>query len=331
MADVWTIAEVSGGVLKEISLELLGRARTLADTLGVRLASVALTSHLNEDQVERLAASGADVIYLGQDSTLEPFTVSAHASALMALVAEHSPQIILAGATTYGRTLLPYLAVKLSCGLTADCTDLAIEEGSGNLLQIRPAIGGNIMATIKSPNHRPQMATIRPRSTPLPSLDYSRTCTVCHVPITAAVHNPTHVLGLRPFVGQQRSIEDAEIVVAGGKGLKKRDNFALVEDLASLLGAEVGASRDAVDRGWATYPHQVGLSGKTISPELYIAIGISGAIQHLAGIKTAKRIVAINNDRDANIMAIADYAIIGDLFAIVPLLAKRLQERRKTQ
>ena len=328
MAEVWTIAEVGGGTLKEVSFELLARGRALADELGVRLASVVLTDEIEPAALQRLAWYGADIIYSAQDSSLAPFTVASHAALLTALVASHKPQIILAAATTYGRTLLPYLAVKLGCGLTADCTALAIEEGTGNLLQIRPAIGGNIMATIKSPDHRPQMATIRPRSTPLPSPDHARRATIIPIAVTDDFNDPVQVLSLRPFGDQSSSIENAAIVVSGGKGLKKRDNFTLIEDLAAALGGAVGASRDAVDRGWASYPHQVGLSGKTISPELYVAVGISGAIQHLAGIKTAKTIVAINRDSEANILALADIAIIGDLFAIIPVLLRRLAERR---
>ncbi len=331
MAEVWTIAETHNGSLKEVSFELLARGRALADELEVPLASVVLASHTREGELERLAAYGADIIYVAEDERFASFTVHSHAAVLLPLVRDHGPQIILAAATTTGRTLLPYLAVKLGCGLTADCTSLAIEEGTGNLLQIRPAIGGNIMATIKSPDHRPQMATSRPRSTPLGNMDTTRRATVIRVDPPSLSTDPVEVLGVRPFRDQQTSIEDARTVVSGGKGLKKRENFTLIEQLATALGGEVGASRDAVDRGWATYPHQVGLSGKTISPELYIAIGISGAIQHLAGIKTAKRIVVINNDDEANILDIADVAIIGDLFAIIPVLLRRLNERRKTQ
>ncbi len=331
MAEVWTIAEMNGGKLKEVSFELLARGRALADELGVPLASVVLTDEIEDAELQHLAWYGADRIYIAQNPSLSPFTVASHAALLMALVGDHAPQIILAAATTRGRTLLPYLAVKLDCGLTADCTALAIEEGTGNLLQIRPAIGGNIMATIKSPDHRPQMATIRPRSTPLPTPDHTRSAEIRPVVVSSPVDDPVEVLALRPFADQHRSIEDASVVVAGGKGLKKRDNFTLIERLAAALGGEVGASRDAVDRGWASYPHQVGLSGKTISPELYVAVGISGAIQHLAGIKTAKTIVAINRDSEANILALADIALIGDLFAIIPALMRRLEERRTTK
>ena len=327
MAEVWTIAEASGGTLKEVSFELLARGRSLADELGVPLASVVLTDEIEEAELQRLASYGADIITQSEIHASLP-SPSPPRCVLTALVTRHAPQIILAAATTSGRTLLPYLAVKLGCGLTADCTALAIEEGTGNLLQIRPAIGGNIMATIKSPDHRPQMATIRPRSTPLPSPDHARRATIIPIAVTDDFNDPVQVLSLRPFGDQSSSIENAAIVVSGGKGLKKRDNFTLIEDLAAALGGAVGASRDAVDRGWASYPHQVGLSGKTISPELYVAVGISRAIQHLAGIKTAKTIVAINRDSEANILALADIAIIGDLFAIIPVLLRRLAERR---
>jgi electron transfer flavoprotein alpha subunit len=225
---------------------------------------------------------------------------------------------------------MPYVAVKVHAGLTADCTELAIEEGTGNLLQTRPAIGGNIMATIKTPNHRPQMATVRPRSTKPLEARSDRPFLVEKVPVDSKIDKPSvEVLGLRGLEGQGGSIEEADIVISGGKGLKKRDNFVLIERLAKAFGAEVGASRDAVDRGWVSYPHQVGLSGKTISPRLYLAAGISGAIQHLAGIKTAKCIVAINSDEQANILGLADFAIIGDLFQVLPEIEKRLEQRRK--
>jgi len=186
------------------------------------------------------------------------------------------------------------------------------------------------MATIKSPDHRPQMSTIRPRSTKKPLPDAKRTGTVVRIASSPTWKNKqVQVLGLRSLEGQSASIEEADIVVSGGKGLKKRDNFSLIEDLAKAFDGEVGASRDAVDRGWAAYPHQVGLSGKTISPRLYVAVGISGAIQHLAGIKTAKCIVAINHDEHANILNLADFALVGDLFAILPEIQKRLQERSR--
>jgi electron transfer flavoprotein alpha subunit len=282
------------------------------------------------EDLKRLSAQGADVIYLADDASLSSFVCERYAEQLLRLIAAKEPQIIIAAATTSGRTLMPYVAVKAHAGLTADCTELAIEEGTGNLLQTRPAIGGNIMATIKTPNHRPQMATVRPRSTKPLEASSDRPFLVEKVPVDSKMDKPSvEVLGLRGLEGQGGSIEEADIVISGGKGLKKRDNFVLIERLAKAFGAEVGASRDAVDRGWASYPHQVGLSGKTISPRLYLAAGISGAIQHLAGIKTAKCIVAINSDEQANILGLADFAIIGDLFQVLPEIEKRLEQRRK--
>jgi electron transfer flavoprotein alpha subunit len=226
---------------------------------------------------------------------------------------------------------MPYVAVKVHAGLTADCTELRIEERSGNLLQTRPAIGGNIMATIKTPDHRPQMATVRPRSARPLEPDASRKGIIEQIAFeTAWDDKRVEVLGIRKTDDAQISIEEADIVVSGGRGLKKRDNFSLVQQLAKHLGAQVGATRDAVDRGWVSYPHQVGLSGKTISPRLYVAVGISGAVQHLAGIKTAQCIVAINSDESANLLDIADFAIVGDLCAIVPEIERRLEQRSRS-
>nr|WP_319473958.1 electron transfer flavoprotein subunit alpha/FixB family protein [uncultured Sphaerochaeta sp.] len=330
MHEVWTISECHQGRIKDVSYELLARGRSLADTLDVKLAAVVIGYNVKLEDLKRLSAQGADIIYLADDPSLSSFVCERYAEQLLRLISEEEPQIIIAAATTSGRTLMPYVAVKAHAGVTADCTELAIEEGSGNLLQTRPAIGGNIMATIKTPSHRPQMATVRPRSTKPLEADYDRSFVVKEVPL--AVKNEkssVEVLGLRTLEGQSGSIEEADIVISGGKGLKKRENFALIERLAKAFGAEVGASRDAVDRGWASYPHQVGLSGKTISPRLYLAAGISGAIQHLAGIKTAKCIVAINSDEQANILGLADFAIIGDLFQVLPEIERRLEQRRK--
>ncbi len=330
MAEVWTLSEYCAHGMKDVSYELLGRGRALADSLGVPLGTVVLGKGIEESALQALIEHGADVVYAADSEYLADFTCESYAKVLVPLIKEHEPQVMIAAATTTGRTLMPYVAVQVHAGLTADCTELAIEEGTGNLLQTRPAIGGNIMATIKSPDHRPQMATIRPHSTKMPIRESGRNGVVIRISISESWKNEhVEVLGLRSLDGQQASIEEAEIVVSGGKGLKKRDNFFLVENLAKALGGEVGASRDAVDRGWAAYPHQVGLSGKTISPHLYVAVGISGAIQHLAGIKTAKCIVAVNHDEHANILDLADFALIGDLFVIVPEIQKRLEARRQ--
>lgn len=330
MAEVWTLSECSLHGMKDVSYELLARGRALADELGVLLGTVVLGHRIQEADLQSLIEHGCDVVYVADDQSLANFTCESYANVLVPLIREKEPQVMIAAATTTGRTLMPYVAVKVHAGLTADCTELAIEKETKNLLQTRPAIGGNIMATIKSPDHRPQMSTIRPRSTKKPMPDAKRVGTVVRIASSPAWKNEqVQVLGLRSLEGQSASIEEADIVVSGGKGLKKRDNFSLIEDLAKAFDGEVGASRDAVDRGWAAYPHQVGLSGKTISPRLYVAVGISGAIQHLAGIKTAKCIVAINHDEHANILNLADFALVGDLFAILPEIQKRLQERSR--
>jgi electron transfer flavoprotein alpha subunit len=223
---------------------------------------------------------------------------------------------------------MPYTAVRIPTGLTADCTELDIEAGTGKLLQTRPAIGGNIMATIKTPDHRPQMATVRPKSSrPLPA-DTSRTGDIVRIPFDPALLDQrTQITGYRTEESGVLGLEEADIVVAGGRGLKKGENFNLIHNLAKRLDAAVGASRDAVDRGWISYPHQVGLSGKTISPKVYIGIGISGAIQHLAGIKTSETIVSINIDPDATLHKIADFGIVGDAFQVIPAIQKCLDEK----
>lgn len=331
MHEIWIIAEVFESRLKEVSFELLARGRELADQGGVRLGSVVMGHGLAQDELEKLIEYGSDIVYVVDDSRVACFGCERYSKALVHLVDTHKPQIVIAAATTTGRTLLPYVAVKTHAGLTADCTELSIEEGSGNLLQTRPAIGGNIMATIKTPDHRPQMATVRPRSKRPLEPETGRKGTIVQIPFAPEWDDRrVEVLSLRKMDDQKVSIEEADVVVAGGRGLKKRDNFSLVEGLALHFDGQVGASRDAVDRGWASYPHQVGLSGKTISPRLYVGIGISGAVQHLAGIKTAECIVAINSDEHANLLDIADFAIVGDLFAIVPEIERRLSLRSKS-
>ena len=227
---------------------------------------------------------------------------------------------------------MPHLAVSLHAGLTADCTELDIDAGTGNLLQTRPAIGGNIMATIKTPDHRPQMATVRPKSSKPLERDACRMGTIERLSLDPAfVEKRVRVLGMERDVAGFENLEEAQVVVSGGRGLKKAENFRLVRELADALGGAVGASREAVDRGWVSYPHQVGLSGKTISPRLYICAGVSGAIQHLAGIKTAGTIVSINADPEAPIHKLADFALVGDLFEVLPRLTTRIKALREAR
>jgi electron transfer flavoprotein alpha subunit len=325
---VWTLAEQFEGSLKAVSFELLSRGRSLADTLGTGLVSVLIGDGVSDETMMELIHRGADAVYTVQDPALKYFTCGPYEKVLEKLIRAYKPSILLAAATSTGRTLMPCTAVKLHAGLTADCTELGIEEGTGLLLQTRPAIGGNIMATIKTPDHRPQMATVRPKSSrPLP-VDETRKGEIVRIPFDRdCLSAGITVKGYRREAAGGRHIEEADIVVAGGKGLKKGENFAIIQRLAESLGAAVGASRDAVDRGWISYPHQVGLSGKTISPKVYIAVGISGAIQHLAGIKTSECIVSINSDPDAALHKVADFGIVGDAFEVIPEIQKRLDAR----
>jgi electron transfer flavoprotein alpha subunit len=325
--DVWTIAEQYDGKLKAVSFELLERGRKLADKLGSKLVSVLIGDGVSDDALKQLIKQGADTVYTVQDPRLKYFVCEAYELVLEKLIETYKPWIILAAATSSGRTLMPYVAIKVHTGLTADCTELDIEEGTNNLLQTRPAIGGNIMATIKTPDHRPQLATVRPKSSrPLPA-DESRKGDIVRIPLDIKLPpRMTQILGYRKLETES-NLEEADIVVSGGKGLKKSENFQMIHKLAKSLKGAAGASRDAVDRGWASYPMQVGLSGKTISPKVYIAIGISGAIQHLAGIKTSETIVAINIDPEATLHKLADFGIVGDAFQIVPEIQKRLDAK----
>ncbi|OHD27700.1 MAG: electron transfer flavoprotein subunit alpha, partial [Spirochaetes bacterium GWB1_59_5] len=319
MSFVWTIAEQHNGRLKDVSFELLARGRKLADKLETKLASVLIGNGVGEAAMEELIHRGADEVYSIQDPRLDNFVCESYARVLTHLIKTWRPSIVLAAATSSGRTLMPYLAIKVNAGLTADCTELGIEEGTGNLLQTRPAIGGNIMATIKTPDHRPQMATVRPKSSRPLAADKSRAGRIITVPVTDdMIDLRVRVLGYRKDAAGFVNVEEADIVIAGGKGLKKGDNFAMIQTLADSFGGVVGASREAVDRGWIGYPHQIGLSGKTISPKLYIGIGISGSIQHLAGIKTSEVIVSINSDPEASLHKVADFGIVGDAFQVVP-------------
>ena len=323
--DVWTIAEQNNREIREVSYEILTRGRKLADKLGVGLASVLLGYNISDDKLNELIYRGANKVYVVDDSILDNFIVENYSNVLVDLIKEYKPEIIVAGATTSGRTLMPHVAVRVKTGLTADCTGLDIEKGTNNLLQTRPAIGGNILATIKTPYNRPQMATVRVKSTRPAPIDKSRKGKIIKIKLkTRLIDGRVKRIGFRKTEEEAMDIQNADIIISGGRGLRKKENFTLIQQLAKNLSGIVGASRDAVDRGWISYPHQVGLSGKTVSPKLYIAIGISGSIHHLAGIKTSDFIIAVYNDPDAQIFKISDFGIVGDLFEIVPLLNERL-------
>lgn len=326
--SVLVYAETRGAALHRVTWELLTRGRGLADKLTTTLSCVIIGPAMEPFAAEAIQR-GADDVYLCPLPEALAYLARAQARVLTRLVEEHRPAVVLAAATTMGRTVMPLVSARLGTGLTADCTELDIDPQDGLLLQTRPAIGGNVLATIKTPNTRPQMATVRPRSARPADPDLrrrGRVQTIEYGPDLFEV--PEQFLGRLQDTTQEVSVQDAEIVVAGGKGLKSRENFRLVEELAEVLGAAVGATRDVVDLGWVTYSHQIGLSGKTVSPKLYVAVGLSGSVQHLAGMQSSQTIVAVNKDREAQIFKVADFGIIGDLFDVVPEMTARLNRRR---
>ena len=327
---VWTLGEQRDGEISSVSYELLAWGRELADKRGTALASVVL-GHNVKGKVESLIQHGADIVYVVDHPGLEHFAPDAHAAILEKLVREFMPEIFIASATTYGRTVMPVLAARIETGLTADCTGLDIDQESGLLIQTRPAIGGNVMATIKTPDHRPQMSTVRPRSRKPLVKDESREGEI----VEREYPDELYVSKVKfvEFIKDETTavpIQEAETIVAGGKGLKDAKNFQLVHELADLLNGSVGASRQAVDMGWILYSHQVGLSGKTVSPRLYICAGVSGAVQHIAGMSSADVVVAINNDPDAPIFKVCDFGIVGDALEILPILIEKLRAEKAT-
>ncbi|MCD6506134.1 electron transfer flavoprotein subunit alpha/FixB family protein [Candidatus Poribacteria bacterium] len=322
---VWTLGEQREGEIHPVSYELLAWGRDLADKLDVELSAVIL-GHGLRGKVQELIYRGADRVYLVDYPELENFSVDPYSRILVSLVKEYKPEVFIASATTMGRTIMPVLAAKLSIGLTADCTELDIEPEKRLLLQTRPAIGGNVMATIKTPNHKPAMSTVRPKSKrPLPR-DTSRKGELILKEFDGDfLRSRVKRVGFIRDETSESPIQDADIVISGGKGLKDSRNFQLLFELAQILGGSVGASRMAVDMGWIPYSHQIGLSGKTVSPKLYMAVGISGAVQHLAGMSSSEVIVAINKDPDANIFKVVDFGIVGDLFEVLPVLIEKLK------
>ncbi|PKO12926.1 MAG: electron transfer flavoprotein subunit alpha [Chloroflexi bacterium HGW-Chloroflexi-10] len=325
--DIWALAEFRCGKMHETSLELLAWGSSLAQKRNVRLCAVALGKKIETGDLEQLIAHGADCVYVVESPKLEFFLTDTYAKALQVLIEQFKPEIIIAAATTSGRSVMPYVSMRVNAGLTADCTDLDIDPETGDLLQTRPAIGGNIMATIRTPDARPQMATVRPKSIAMPPSDPTRRGEIIRVCVPAETLTSTSEF--LQFVAEDtdsRPIEDAAVIVCGGKGIQKEQNFALLKQLADVFDGVVGGTRIPVDYGWLPYAHQIGLSGKTVSPRLYIACGVSGAIQHLAGIQSAETIVAINKDENAQIFQLADFAVVGDLFEIVPELIDRLKQ-----
>ncbi len=323
---VWILAEQRNGKIRDVSYELLSWGRDIADKLQAPLVAVVLGSGLKKD-AESFIFRGADEVIAVDEPPLAFDAADAHSAVLEFLARKHKPEVFIALATTYGRTVMPMLAVKLETGLTADCTSLDVEGGTRLLIQTRPAIGGNVMATIKTPFTKPQMATVRPGARKPPKEDKTRIGKIVFEKVPESLLKSS--VKLVGFVKDETSeipLQEADVVVAGGKGMKNAKSFEMLFEIAELLNGAVGASRQAVDMGWISYAHQIGLSGKTVNPKLYIAAGISGAVQHIAGMSSSRCIVAINKDPDANIFKVADFGITGDLFEILPLLIKALKE-----
>ena len=329
--EVWVFAEVDAGEVAAVSLELLGKGRELAGILGVKLGAVLLGSGVGR-LPERLFAHGADKVYVGDDARLASYTTLPYARAVTDLVRERKPEIVLYGASPVGRDLAPRVASALKAGLTADCTNLEIGsyESAGRLyqqklLQIRPAWGGNIIATIVSPDVLPEMATVREGVMHIPEPQEGRTGELIEIPVVLDDECGFVKVLERHTQPRRVDLKAAQIIISGGYGMGSTEGFALIHELAATLGAAVGASRAAVDAGFIHADHQVGQTGTTVRPKLYVACGISGAVQHRAGMEESAKILAINRDPEAPIFGVAHYGIVGDVREVVPKLIKALK------
>ncbi len=321
-------AEQRKGEVHPVAYELLGKGRELADQLGEPLYAVIIGSGIGEGAGE-LAARGADKVFVYDHPDLAVFRDDPYSAILKGLVEEVKPSIFLVGATAIGRSLGPKVAASLETGLTADCTGLDIDPESRLLLQTRPAYGGNIMATIITTDSRPQMATVRYKVMKEAERDPTNKCEIVRKSVDVTkLPDRVKILDFQP-APEEVSIVDAEIVVSGGKGLGEPKGFGLIEELAKALGGAVGASRPTVDEGWIEYRHQVGLSGRTVRPKLYMACGISGAVQHLAGMKTSDVIISINKDKEAPIFSVSSLGAVGDLYEVIPHLIEKIKEHKQ--
>jgi electron transfer flavoprotein alpha subunit len=329
-SGVWVVSEMRHGRLAGVSRELMAKGRELADRRGAPLTALVFGAAVG-DAARELVALGADRVLGAEHPALELFSDDAYVEACAAFAAEGRPEIMLCGGTTAGRAFFPRVAARLATGLTADCTALEIDPASGILLQTRPAYGGNLLATIACPERRPQMATVRPKVFAAAVPDPARKGEIVIRRDWEGVIRPrTRVLELLEEVVQTVNIAEADVIVAGGRGMGSAENFRHLEELARLLGGAVAASRAPVDAGWVGYARQVGQTGKTVCPKLYIACGISGQVQHLVGMQSADVIIAINKDPQAPIFSVATHGVVGDALEIVPLLVKALGGRGGT-
>ena len=326
--NVYVFVEQRDGVVQNVALELLGKARELADALHEQVIALLLGKGV-KDKADELIAAGADVVLSIEADELAQYTTEPYAQAITQVIHERKPSILLIGATSIGRDLGPRLSARIGTGLTADCTGLDISE-DGDLLMTRPAFGGNLMATIICKEHRPQMSTVRPGVMRAKAADPTRKGKVEEVKIN--FDKSKFRVRILETVKEQKNmidITEAKVLVSGGRGVGTAEGFQTLRELADVLGAEVGATRAAVDAGWTEHARQVGQTGVTVRPKLYIACGISGQIQHIAGMQDSSIIISINSDPNAPINTIADYVIVGDYAEIVPKLIKYYKKNSK--
>jgi electron transfer flavoprotein alpha subunit len=325
--NVAVFVEQHEGVVAGVSYEMLGEGRKLADQLQEKLIAVVLGNNMKE-QAEELVKYGADKVYYFEGAELNAFKDDSYAKLVSDFVNNEKPSIFLAGATAIGRSFIPKVAARVYGGLVADCTKLEVDTEKRLLLGTRPAFGGNLMATIICPHHRPQMATVRHKVMKAAVKDESRTGEVIVRKIDNSMEfERTKILNIIKELESTINITEADVIVSGGRGIQKPENFAMLRELAEVLGGAVGASRAAVDAGWIPYSHQVGQTGKTVCPKLYIACGISGSVQHMAGMQSSDFIIAINKDPNADIFQIANLGIVGDALEVVPALTKAFKDK----
>jgi electron transfer flavoprotein alpha subunit len=315
--------EQTDGALRNVGFELLGKGRGLADELACEMTALVITGSNGEKLAKEAIAGGADKVYFVEGSAYTRFNTDSYVYATVRAIEAYKPQAVLLGATVNGRDFAPRVAARLGTGLCADCTDLGVDKEKGLIVWTRPTFGGNIMAQILCPEKRPQMGTVRPKIFKKPAAGKNRQGEILPFdPQLPENYNRVEFLSEEIPENTTCNLEEAEYIVAGGRGMASKKNFKLLEELADVLGGAVGASRAAVDAGWIEHLRQVGQSGKTVGPKIYIACGISGAIQHLAGMNSSDTIIAINNDPEAAIFNVSDYGIVGDLFEVLPVLTR---------
>lgn len=322
---IYVLAEHENGKLRRVTLELIGKARELADAAMQQVCAV-LLGHEVEPLAAPLIAAGADTVYLADHPLLAHYTTDGYTTVIADLFRKVEPAAVLIGATNNGRDLAPRLSARLGSGVTADCTQLSMDRDTGLIIWTRPALGGHILAEIICPDHAPQMGTVRPNVFALAAPDTTRTGRIERIAVSLTEKDiRTERIGFETVEGEEIGLEDAEIIVSGGRGMGSKEGFARLHELARLLGGTVAASRAAVEAGWEPMVHQVGQTGKNVGPTIYLAFGISGAIQHVAGIGGSDTVVAVNHDPDAPIFKIADYGIVGDVHEVLAALIDEIK------